>query len=166
MNAPISTFILASTLWLGCASNVNPRVAQPNTGHVDFFDPEGRSFSWDIRDVRSQRPLYKEFKPNPGIVRLALSPGFYKLTISILNTVISKPATIDVQVVDGQVTPVRVRLAEEGTIAIERRHTQAPGRYLRRTKITSDESQSFRLEADILPSILYRPKEQVPYALK
>jgi hypothetical protein len=110
--------------------------------------------------------LYTEFKPRTGIVRLALSPGAYEMTITILNTTISEPAIVQVQVVDGQLTPVRVRLSEDGTTQVQRTHTQVPGRYTRRTKITADEARSFRLDADILPPIPYYPKEQVPYALK
>jgi hypothetical protein len=159
-------FILWSTLWLGCAShNVNPPIAQSHTGYVDIFDPEGRTFSWEIKDVRQQRPLYTEYKPQSGIVRLPLPPGSYELSIRILNTAISEPATVHVQVRDGQLTPVKVRLSEEGTSQIERKHTQLPGHYTRRTKITADETQSFRLEADVLPLVPYRTKEQAPYAL-
>jgi hypothetical protein len=99
-------------------------------------------------------------------VRLALSPGSYELSIAILNTTISKPATVQVQAVDGQLTPVRVRLSEEGPTQIQRTHTPLPGRYTRRTKITAEETQAFRLDADVLPSIPYRPKEHAPYVLK
>jgi len=147
-------------------SQCEPAWAQPHTGYVDIFDPEGREFSWDIHDARQQRSLYTEYKPQSGIVRLALAPDSYQLTINILNTVISKPATIEAQAVDGQVTPVRIQLADEATAEVERKHAQVPGRYLRRTKITGDENQSFRLEAQVLPSIPYCPKEQVPYAMK
>ena len=133
---------------------------------MDIFDPEGREFSWDIHDARQQRSLYTEYKPQSGIVRLALSPGPCQLKINILNTVVSKPATIEAQAVDGQVTPVRIQLADEATAEVERKHTQVPGRYLRRTKITGDENQSFRLEAQVLPTIPYCLKELVPYALK
>jgi hypothetical protein len=110
--------------------------------------------------------LYSEFKPRTGIVRLALSPGAYELTITILNTTISGPAIVQVQVVDGQLTPVQVRLSEEGTTRLERAHTQVPGRYTRRTKITAEETQTFRIDANVLPPMPYCPKEQVPYALQ
>lgn len=161
------SFVFVLTMWLGCASgNVNPATARPQTGYVDIYVAEGGAFTWEIRDVRGQRSLYTEYTPKSEIVRLALSPGSYELTISILNTLISKPATTEVQVAEGQVTPVRVRLVEEGTAQIENKHTQVPGRYTRRTKITVDQSQSFRLDADVLPAISYAPKERVPYALK
>jgi len=161
------TFIFAVTVELGCTShNVNPHVAQPHTSYVDIFDPEGRAFSWDIKDVQQQRSVYTEYKPQSGVVRLPLSPGSYDLSIRILNTAISKPATVQVQVVEGQLTPIQVRLAEEGTTQIDRKHTPLPGNYTRRTKITADETQTFRLEADVLASVPYRPKEQMPYALR
>jgi hypothetical protein len=160
-------FILVSTICIGCASrNVNPAAARANTGYVDIFDPEGGSWSWSIEDPRGGRSFYTEYKPKSGIVRIAFSPGSYELGIAILNTAISKPPAVKVHVADGQLTPVRVRLSEEGTGQIRREHTPGPGRYLRRTKITSEETQSFRIEADVLPSIPYRPKAQVPYALK
>ena len=160
-------FILLSTICLGCASrNVNPRAARTNTGYVDIFDPEGGSWSWSIENPRGGPSFYTEYKPHIGIVRLALSPGSYELGIAILNTAISKPPAVTVQVVNGQLTPVRVSLSEQGATALDRKHTQVPGRYLRRTKITGDQTQSHRLEAEVLPSIPYRPKEQVPYAFK
>jgi hypothetical protein len=132
---------------------------------VDIYDPENRAFSWEIQDVRNQRSLYTEYKVEGGIVRLALAPGSYELKITVFNTAISKPATIEVPVVDSQLTPVRVRLVEDGSTQVDRKQTQVPGRYTRRTKINVEETQSFRLEADVLPSIPYTPKEQVPYAL-
>jgi hypothetical protein len=167
LTAQLVIFILASTIWPGCAShNVDPPVARAQTGYIDIFDPEGRALSWEIRDVRGQRSLYTEYKAKSEIVRLALPPGSYALKITVLNAAISNPATSEVQVVDGKVTPVRVRLLENGTTQVESKHTQVPGRYTRRTKITVDETQNFRLEAEALPSIAYSPKEQVPYALK
>ena len=165
--AQLFAFSLLLTLGLGCASqNINPHAARPETGYVDIFDPEGRPFSWDIRNARGGRSLYTEFKPRTGIVRFALSPGAYELTITILNTTISEPAIVQVQVVDGQLTPVSVRLSEEGTTEVQRAHTQVPGRYTRRTKVTAEKAQTYRIKADVLPPMPYRPKEQVPYALK
>jgi hypothetical protein len=165
--ARLVTFILFSAMWLGCASqNVNPSTARAHTGYVDIFDPEGRPFSWDIQDVRNQRSLYTEYNPQSGIVRLALSPGTYELTINVMNAVITKPATVEVQIADGQVTPVRLRLVEDGTAQIDTKKTPTPGRYTRRTKIIVEGEQSYRLEGDVLPSIPYIPKENVPYALK
>jgi hypothetical protein len=145
---------------------VNPTAARANTGYVDIFDPEGGSWSWSIENPHGGCSFYTEYRPQPGIVRIALSPGPYELGIAILNTAISKPPAVKVQIVDGQLTPVRVRLSNQGTNQFRREHTQLPGRYLRRTKITSDEAQTHRVEAEVLPSIPYRPKEQVPYAFK
>jgi hypothetical protein len=166
INRQLIAVVFISTILLGCAShNVNPHAAAPNTGYVDIFDPEGRSFSWDVKDIRQQRSIYTDYKPQSGIVRFPVSPGSYDLSIRILNTAISNPATVHIQVVDGQVTPIRVRLSEQGTTQIDRTHTPLPGRYTRRTKITAEETQSFRLDGDVLPPIPYRPREQVPYAL-
>lgn len=165
--ARLVAFIVASTICFGCASsNVNPPVARANTGYVDIFDPEGGSRSWSIESPGGNRSFYTEYKPHTGIVRLALSPGSYDLGIAVLNTAISKPPAVKVQVHNGQLTPIRVSLVEEGATAVDRKHTQVPGRYLRRTKITAEETHSHRLEAEVLPPIPYRPKEQVPYASK
>ncbi len=167
LQTQLISFILVSTVCLGCAShNVNPRLARANTGYIDIFDPEGGAWSWSIEDPGSGQSFYTEYKPETGIVRLAMSPGVYELGIAILNTSISKPPAVKVRVVDGQLTPVRVRLSEGETNQVRREHTQIPGRYLRRTKITAEDTQSVRIEADVLPSIPYCPKEQVPYALK
>jgi hypothetical protein len=141
-------------------------VARANTGYVDIFDPEGGSWSWSIEDPSGGRSFYTQYSPHTGIVRLAMSPGVYEMGIAILNTPISKPPAVKVQVLGGLVTPVQVSLLEEGATAVDRKHSQVPGRYLRRTKITADETKSHRLEAEVLPAIPYRPKEQVPYAFK
>lgn len=145
---------------------MNPPKARSSTGYIDIFDPEGGSWSWSIENPSGGRSFYTEYTPHTGIVRLALSPGTYDLGIAILNTAISKPPVVKVHVVDGQLTPIRVSLLEEGATAVDRTHTQVPGRYLRRTKITAEETHSHRLEAEVLPVIPYRPKEQVPYAFK
>lgn len=160
-------FILLPIAWSGCVSrNVNPKVARAHTGYVDIYDPEDRALSWEIKDVETGRSIYTEYKPKSGIVRLALLPGSHKLNINILNRVISKPAIVELQVSDGKVTPVPVRLVQQGTAQTDTKKTLLPGRYLRRTKIELQETQNFHLGADVLTPIPYCSKTQVPYVLK
>src|SRR6185436_5258972 len=102
---------------------VNPTAARANTGYVDIFDPEGGLWSWSIENPRGGRSFYTEYRPQTGILRLAMSPGVYEMGFAILNTPISKPPAVKVPVVDGQLTPVRVLLSEEGATAVDRKYT-------------------------------------------
>ena len=158
----------------GCATpNVNPPQARANTGYVDFHADASAGLSWEVArwedHKREFQRVFWELEPPPGgVLRLAFVPGRYRLRVTFLNRVITKPVEIAVEVQDGKVLPVRVTLTEAGTTLVrtkeESRGGTAYGRYGRRTKIGSDESVMYDISATAEPPVDYQPKEQMPYA--
>ena len=71
----------------GCASpNLNPAVARPHTGYVDFYAVNADDLSWDVTDVKRNKKVFYEFDPvKEPILRLAFKPGKYQLRITFLN---------------------------------------------------------------------------------
>ena len=73
---------------------------------------------------------------------------------------------MQVQVVDGEVTPVHVTLAPAGSTAVERKTYRMGGSakgYARGTKISSDQSSVFQIGAVAGNPQAYGPKEGMPY---
>lgn len=157
----------------GCASpDVNPPQARANTGYVDFH-ADAAGLCWEVArfDDRSQsfQRIFSELAPPPDeALRLAFAPGRYRLRVTILNRVISEPAELEVEVQNGKITPVRVRLTEAGTTYVqtkeETRGGTAKGRYGRRTKFGSYESTRYSLSAAADWPVAYQLKERMPYA--
>jgi hypothetical protein len=153
----------------GCASpNVNPASAQLNTGYVDFYCDNADNLYWDITDNKTNKKVFYEFDPiKEPILRVALKPGQYQLRINFLNHVISTPATTEVDVHNGMITPVTVTLVEEGTETVRTTDTHTGGtyygRYGRNTRIVTTESTSYDIMAEPRPSLPYQQKAQMPY---
>jgi hypothetical protein len=180
--SPLAEILRASKairLWLilaaampclpGCATrDVNPPHARPNTGYVDFTADAPGDLAWQVsrydEGSRSFEPVYSELKPpQGGILRLAFPPGTCRLQITFLNRTVASPAEIEVQVHDGQITPVRVTLTDAGPVqvpTVERVRGRFGGRY----KHGDDASMSFQLSATAGPPATYHPKEQTSYA--
>ena len=121
------------------------------------------------KSATSKRTELEQIEPVEGrVLRLALAPGHHRLRITFLNRVISDPALIEVEVRDGQVTPVEMTLTATGTAFVrteeQRRGGTARGRYGRATKVASDESQMYRVTATLQTPRPYQLKEQMPYA--
>jgi hypothetical protein len=72
-----------------------------------------------------------------------------------------------VEVSSGEITPVRVSLAEVGTATVRRKDVTmggtAFGRYGRATKIRSEEDPIYRVLAEAQHPLPYVVKAQVPY---
>jgi len=170
---------LAGTLaaWLlpfGCASpNVNPASPRTNTGYIDLYADFSGELSWDVQrfDVTANgfKKLFYDWDPVEGrILRLAFAPGHHQLRVTFLNQVIAEPAVIEVEVRDGGITPVQVKLVEAGVTSVQTKGTSvggtAYGRYARRTTIGSYETSMYRVSALPQPLQPYKPKQQMPYA--
>lgn len=158
----------------GCATrNVNPPQARAHTGYADFYAEPAGDLCWEVARFDEHAQAYKRLfsrlePPQGGVLRLALAPGHHRLRVTFLNCVISKPAEVEVEVIDGKITPVRVTLTEAGTRSV-RTQTDTRGRteygpYGRRTKISSEEAVLYDISAVAAPSVAYEVKEQMPYA--
>ena len=152
----------------GCAStDVNPRVAQPRTGYVDFYADDSSGLCWQIQrlepDQLNGKTIFEEFKPRTNdILRLAFAPGTYRFAVTFLNRAIIEPGTAIVSVEDGKVTPVQVTLEETGKALIETRQERMGASYARTgrtTKVRASEGATFRVAAEAEHPMAYRPKE-------
>ena len=173
---PILMLATAALLAFGCASpNVNPPLPKANTGYVDFFADTAPDLYWEVRQfdpsTKEFREAFSQLSPlKDGVLRLAFHPGHYQFRISFLNRVITEPALVEVDVGDGQVTPLRVELTEAGQAGVQTKDVSvggtAFGRYGRRTKIGYSEETAYRVKAMPQPSQPYRSKQQMTYAPK
>jgi len=151
---------------------VNPAVARPHTGYVDFYAENDTDLSWSIAKLEadgSSKKVFFEFDPLPEpVLRLALKPGHYRLSITIINRPILGPGIIDVDVRDGRVTPVRVTLIDAGTGAVVAKESRVRGTaygYGRGTKITASEAQVLRVQTEAGTPLPYQTKSLMPYAI-
>jgi hypothetical protein len=154
----------------GCSSlNVNPPSPRPGTGYADFYCDPKEELWWDIQNLETHHSVFSEVKPAPGgLVRLALKPGRYKVAVSFLNCIILQPTTVEFEIKDGLITPIRATLAESGTATVTTKDTYRGstvyGRYGRSTRLRASEDTVFRVNAEVQPAVPYTPKAQVPYA--
>jgi hypothetical protein len=171
----IAAFAGLCLAWLeltGCSTpNVNPPAPRAHTGYVDFYTDSDMGLSWEVKraDDRTgeMRAVFSEFKPVEGtILRLAAPPGNHRFQVWFTNQVTEGPQTVQVQVVDGKVTPVHVTLTPAGSTSVERKTYGFRGStkgYARGTKISSDQSSVFQIGAVAGSPQAYGPKERMPY---
>jgi hypothetical protein len=175
--ASIRFLLLAALLALvaaGCATpNVNPPAARAHTGYVDFHAGATNDLYWQVErcDAGAQafKMVYSKFAPPAGgFVRLAFAPGHYQLRVTILNRAVREPGLVAVEIQDGLVTPVDVRLLPDGVTLVQHKENRvgaiAGSGYGMRTKYSSTESTLFQLALEAEPSTPYRMKEQTSYA--
>ncbi len=172
---PLLPVLAALALWVpGCATqNVNPPQARANTGYVDFHADPADGLSWEVArfDARAQsfQIVFSKLEPLPdAVLRLAFAPGHYRLRVTFLNRVILQPAEVEVEVRDGMITPVQVALVPEGTALVESREYRV-GPTIRgyprsNTKLSSNESTTYRLSAGAEAPMPYQAKERTIYA--
>jgi hypothetical protein len=154
----------------GCATqNVNPPQARANTGYVDFHANPAGELSWEVArfDDRTQgfKTVFSTLEPLPDeVLRLAFAPGHYRLRVTFLNRLIAQPAEVEVEVKDGMITPVQVALVPEGTALVERKEQRVgptiKGHYRSNSKLSSDESTTYRISAAANASTPYQVKER------
>jgi hypothetical protein len=155
----------------GCSSpNVNPPAPRAHTGYVDFYTDSSLGLSWEVKRFEpggKLKPVFTKFAPVQGtILRLAAPPGRQRFQVWFINITTEGPQAVEVEVKEGQVTPVHVALTAAGTTSVERKNYSYRGSakgYARGTKITSDQSGVFRIEAAAEAPQPYRPQEQTPY---
>ncbi len=167
---------MTGCLGAGCASpNVNPRQPRANTGYIDCFADSGEDLYWEVEQFDASTQQFQKTFSKPeaakdGFLRLAFRPGHYQVRLSFLNQVIAQPALVEVDVLDGLITPVRVELTEAGVATVKTKQTSVGGtvhgRYGRRTRIGGSEAVSYQVTALPQPPQSYRPKQQMPYSPK
>jgi hypothetical protein len=164
-----------SFLFAGCKSipegTLTPR---PGMGYLDFYaEEETGTLSWDIQQFDAEGKRYKillsEVKPAPSkVVRVQLPPGDHLVRVAFLNQPIKLPATLNVSVREGQVTPVKVALTEGRTGTFQQREqTYGPtarGHYGRITKTRTVKGHAFDVKAEAAAPVDYAPRDQMPYA--
>ena len=166
--------LLAALSLTGCqSSDVNPTHAHSHKGYVDFYNDSAELLCWQIDRFDNHAQDYSQIfwsvePPANTILRLPFKPGSYRFSITILNRDIISPAEVEVQVVDGKITPVHVTFTEKGTAAVRGTTTSAGGTvygtYGRRTKFRYNEAATYNVSAASAEPIAYRPKSEMPYA--
>ncbi|HVM50538.1 MAG TPA: hypothetical protein VMU04_21105 [Candidatus Acidoferrum sp.] len=155
----------------GCAGpDVNPSSPHPGRGYVDLFTQPKKDVWWkvDVFDARQQG--YKEFTaefkaPGQEILRVQARPGVHKARISFVNQAIQAPAEVEVEVREGMITPVEVKLTEAGSSYVRDVEDRAVSgfRTAGRNKVTDYPQQVWQITATALPPIPYTPKENTTY---
>lgn len=162
-------FALLALCITGCATgNVNPSKARANTGYVDFRADASEPLDWQVsrqdEGVQNFKVIYSELSPPAdGILRLAFAPGNYHLQVTFLNRVVTEPGLVDVEVVDGKVTPVQVTLIPAGASSVQRKEQRvgmkAGGFAGRKTKVIDDESVTYQISTVAAAPLPYQPKQ-------
>jgi hypothetical protein len=162
--------LIAGLLFTGCASNdVNPSRPKSSTGYVDFYAAGGEDLHWEVIDATNNKKLFSEYEPvEGGVLRLALPPGRHTLQVQFRNRVVLESEAKEIELRDGMVTPVRVRMEDAGTINVRERKAQwgdsFSGRRGRVTKISTPESLAFHVFLEPASPVPYQTKAQMPYA--
>src|SRR5512146_2648524 len=116
----------ALVLGVSCSSpNVNPPIAKAHKGYIDFYAPAKTNLAWEVQRVRpgtdSASTIFSSVKPLPdGVLRLELDPGPHLFQLSFLNRVVESPLLVQVDVLAGKVTPVKVELVPIESISVTR----------------------------------------------
>jgi hypothetical protein len=176
MNAHLPTLAiaLASLALGGCStSNPNPPTPRANTGYVDFYTDSSLGLTWEIKcaeegNVDQLRTVFSKMEPVPGTtLRLASSPGLHQYQVWIMNRVTAGPQPVQIQVENGKVTPVHVTLSPVSTNSVQSKkfgfRPSAKG-YGRGTKIVSEESEVYDINAAAGSPQPYQSKESMPYS--
>ncbi len=159
----------------GCKSVPrDPPAPQAGFGYLDFYaEQEPGSLSWDIQryDAASKRfaLLYSTIKATPArVVRVAVPPGEHLVRVGFLNQSIIAPATVNVSVCEGKVTPVKVDLTEGETrtysVREQRYGPTARGHVGRVGETRTVEGKGIGVRAEALPPLDYQPSVAMPYA--
>jgi hypothetical protein len=125
---------------------------------------------WEVIETMSGKKLFSEYEPvEGGFLRLALPPGRHTLQVQFRNRVVLESEPKEIELRDGTVTPVRVRLEDAGTVNVREKQAHwgdsPSGRRGRVTKITTPESLAFYVFLEPATPVPYQPKARMTYAL-
>lgn len=156
----------------GCSTaNLNPPAPRADTGYVDFYTDAPLELSWRVKradpKTGKMRTVFSEFKPVAGnILRLASPAGTQRFEIWFINLVTTGPQTVDVQVENSKVTPVRVTLVSTGGASVQDKsyeYRPTPMASRRITRTTTEEQRSYKIGAIAADPQEYLPKERAAY---
>ena len=167
MSRYLLTLILLAGLASGCATDNGPRTGvRPGLGFVDFRPDPPDDLAWRVSQFnpgkQAWQQVYSDLKPPAnGVLRLVCPPGPYQFQVTFLNRVVLQPALVQVEVVDGLITPVTIALIPNGTVTVDQKQALRLGSTVKgtqgqRSKYNGDESTAYRLEATVrAPTTLY-----------
>jgi hypothetical protein len=167
LGATIGTLLLAN----GCASpDVNPQAPRPGRGYVDLFTQPKTDVWWKVDVFDSRKQGYKQFTaefkaPEQAILRVEARPGSYKARISFVNQAVEAPAEAEVEVREGMITPVEVKLAKGDTsyVRVVEDRGRSGFRNAGRNEVTDYSQQRWLISAMVQPPVPYTPKENTAY---
>jgi hypothetical protein len=160
-----------SLLMSGCANpDVNPQTPRPGRGYVDLYTQPKTDVWWKLDVFDSRTAGYKElaaqFKaPEQAIFRVEARPGPFKARIGFVNHAVEAPSDIEVEVRQGMITPIQVKLDEGGTsyVRITDDRGRSGFRNAGRNRVTDYEQQRWKISATAQPLVPYTPKENTAY---
>ena len=151
----------------GCATpDVNPPAARVGRGYVDLYTVP-RTEAWWMLDVFDpRRQSYKEFTaqfkaPGEGIFRVEARPGRHKARISFVNQAVEAPADVEVEVREGMITPVEVKLSPGDKTYV--RVVDDRAKNIHRNKVTDYSQTRWQISAVAQPFIPYTAKQNTAY---
>ena len=155
----------------GCASpDVNPQAARSGRGYVDLFTRPKTDVWWkvDVFDARQQN--YKEFTaqfktPEQAVFRVEARPGRHKARIGFVNQAIEAPAEVEVEVREGMITPIEVKLAQGGSsyVRVVEDRARSGYRTAGRNRVTDYSQPLWQISATVQPPVPYTPKANTAY---
>ncbi len=164
--------ILATAVFVGCSTpDINPPAPRAKTGYVDFYTDSNLGVSWKVKRAMEPdgelRSVFSEFKPVRGnILRLATPAGKHRFEVWFSNQVTTGPQTVDVEVGNASVTPVRVTLTPAGSTSVMGQayeYRSTPKATRRVTRISGQEQNVYEIGATAAAPQEYRRKEEMPY---
>jgi hypothetical protein len=158
-------------LLAGCAApDVNPPSARIGRGYVDLYTQPKDDVWWkvDVFDTRKEgyQEIAAEFKaPGQSILRLQARPGRYKARISFVNQGVEAPAEVEVEVREGMVTPVEVKLEKGGSsyVRVVQDRARSGFRTAGANRVTDYSQPLWQLSATAQPAVPYLPKQSTAY---
>jgi hypothetical protein len=155
----------------GCAGpDVNPYAPRPGKGYVDLFTQPKTDVWWKVDVFDSRIQGYKEFTaqfkaPEQAIFRVEARPGPHKARISFVNQAVEAPAEVEVEVREGMITPVEVKLdkGDSSYVRVVDDRARAGFRTAGRNQVTDYSQQRWRISATAQPPRSYTPKGNAAY---
>ena len=169
-----------TNLWAGCAllllaagcatPDVNPPAAHVGRGYVDLYTQPKADVWWKVDVFDSRKQNYKEFTaqfktPAQAIFRVEARPGRHKARISFVNQAVEAPAELEVEVREGMITPVEVKVnkGDSSYVRVVEDRAASGFRTAGRNRVTDYSQERWQIFARAQPPVPYIPKEQTAY---